>query len=321
LFYDSGKAAYGKAGRNKMVLPAGKMPKIKKDLVKETKGVKFMGRKEARAKGWNTFRESIIQRAKEHPEFSLTDFILQRIYDAYAFWREARAVERRRDYKNARALYLKTVESLEQAEKLLENPAAAIYVDQLKSEYFDFVVHRDPYYRQYLKYFLPVIKAEPGILQTDMYKRFNVPRSEITYTLYFAEKEGLIRREQKGRSYQLFFDREKAADEPLLSIQEDEIDIREKTEEAEAVKKGCLFVFSCIFWAVALVGIGAIGGLIGAGLVVAAFITWQITRRICRKKRSMTKNAQKVPQAALPVNPAENKGNDEKSPVMPQNKT
>lgn len=273
-----------------------------------------MGRKEARAKGWNTWRENLVQYAKEHPEYSLSDFIFQRIQDAYAFWRDARAVERRRDYKNARALYLKAVESLTQAEKLLEHPAMAIYVDQLKSEYFDFVVRRDPYYRQYLKYLLPVIKAEPGILQTDIYKRFNVPRSEITYTLYFAEKEGLVRREKKGRSYQLFFEREKAAEEPLLTIQDDEIDIREKTEEAEAVKKGCLFVFSCIFWAVAFVGIGAIGGLIGAGLVAAAFIAWRIIRRIRRKRRSMTENAQKVPQAALPVNPAENKGNDEKTP-------
>jgi hypothetical protein len=157
-----------------------------------------MSRQEARAKGWNTFREHMLQYAKEHPEYSLSDFILQRVHGAYVFWRAARTAERRRDYKKARDLYLKATESLEQAEKLVEHPAATAYVEQLKAEYFDFVVHRDPYYRNYLKYLLPVIKAEPGILQTDMYKRFNSPRPEIMYTLYFAEKEGLIRREKKA---------------------------------------------------------------------------------------------------------------------------
>jgi hypothetical protein len=275
-----------------------------------------MGREKARAKGWNTWRENMLRQARENPEYSLDDFILQRTYGAYVSWREARTAERRRDYKKTRTLYLKAVESLEQAEKLIEHPAVTTYVEQLKSEYFDFVVHRDHYYRHYLKYLLPVIKAEPGILQTDMYKRFNLPQPEIVYTLYFAEKEGLIRREKKGRSYQLFFEREKAADEPLLSIQDDEIDIREKDEEAAAVKKGCLFVFACIFWVGALVGIGAFTGPIGAGFVVAAFITWRITRAIRRKKQGQTTSiqSQSPPQAALPANHAENERNDLKTP-------
>jgi hypothetical protein len=279
-----------------------------------------MGREEARAKGWNTFRESILRRGREDPNFSLTDFIVQRVDGTYTFWREARSAERRRDYKKARALYLKTVESIEQAEKLIGHPGMTIYVEQFKSEYFDFVVHRDPYYRHYLKYLLPVIKAEPGILQTDMYKRFNSPKPEITYTLYFAEKEGLIRREEKGRSYQLFFQREKAADEPLLSIQDDEIDIREKEENAAAVKKGCMFVLSCIFWVGVFVIAGGLAGPVGAGLVVAAFIAWRITRAIRRKKKGQTTSVQPQtpPQVTLPGNSDEN---NLKTPVMPQNKT
>jgi hypothetical protein len=183
-----------------------------------------VGREEARTKGWNTWRENMVQYAKEHPEYSLNDFILQRIQGGYVFWREARSTERVRSYKNARGLYLKAVESLEQARKLTECPAADTYVEKLKTEYYDFVVHRDPYYRENLPYILPLIKSEPGILQSNTYKRLNLPQPEIMYTLYFASKEGLIRREEKGRSYQLFFEREKAPNEPLLTIQDDEID-------------------------------------------------------------------------------------------------
>jgi hypothetical protein len=264
-----------------------------------------MGREKARAKGWNTFRESMLRRAKEHPEFSLSDFILQRVHGAYVFWREARTAERRHNYKNARELYLKATESLSQAEKLVEHPAATAYVEQLKAEYYDFVVHRDPYYRHYLKYFLPVVKAEPGILQTDMYKRFNLSRPEIMYTLYFAEKEGLIRREEKGRSYLLFFEREKAVDEPLLSIQDDEIDIQEKNEDAAAVKKGCLFILSCIFWGSVFVVAGAYTGLVGAGVVAAAFIAWRIIKKKRRKNREARQN-QESDQLLVPEKP-ENK--------------
>jgi DNA-binding MarR family transcriptional regulator len=250
-----------------------------------------MSRQEAKTKGWNTFRENMLQYARENPEFSLDDFILQRIFGAYTFWREARTAERRRDYGKARGLYLKAIESLEQAEKLTEYPAAAVYVEKLKTEYYDFVVHRDPHYRLNLKQVLRFIQEEPGILQTDTYKQLHLSKPDITYTLYFAEKEGLIRREKKGRSYMLFFEREKAADEPLLNLQDDDIDIREKAEQKAAIKKGGLFIFSCFFWIAAFVGVGAYTGLVGAGIVVVAFIAWQIIRKI---RRSANRFPEKV---------------------------
>jgi predicted transcriptional regulator len=224
----------------------------------------------------------MLQYAGEHPEFSLDDFILQRIFGAYTFWREARTAERRRDYGKAMALYLKAVESLEQAEKLTEYPAAVAYVEKLKTEYYNFVVHRDPHYRLNLKQLLRLIQEEPGILQTETYKRLQLSKPEITYTLYFAEKEGLIRREEKGQSYLLFFERAKAADEPILNIEDDDIDLQEKAEQEAALKKSCLLVFSCFFWIAALVGVGTYTGLVGAGIVVAAFVIWQIIKNIRR---------------------------------------
>jgi hypothetical protein len=247
-----------------------------------------MSRQEARAKGWNTWKENLLQYANEHPEFSLDDFILQRAETAYNSWREARMAERNRHFERVRVLYLKSSESLEQIEKLTEQPQLSTLLEKVKSEYYDFVVHRDPLYRLYLRHPLLCIKDHPGILQTELYEELhNHKRENLTYALYFAEKEGLIRREKKGRSYELFFEREKANDEPFLKLEDDEIDIQEKAAQEAAARKGCLFIFTCFFWFAALVVVGAFIGLVGAGIVVAAFIGWVIIRKILQKKKKL----------------------------------
>jgi len=244
-----------------------------------------MSRKDAKAKGWETFRNNMLQYAKENNDFNLTEFIIKRIESAYSFWREARSAERRRDFEGTRKLYLKAVESLEQAEKITESPAGTKYLEMLKNEYYNFVVHRDPLYRMILKHPLLRINENPGILQTELYEQFKSHKKEdLTYALYFAEKEGLVRREEKGRSYQLFFIRDKEGD-PFLKFEDDEIDIQEKTTQEAATKKGCLFIFEWIFWIGALFAVGAYTGLVGAGIVVAAFIVWKIIKKIMQKKQ------------------------------------
>ncbi|MDR0473222.1 MAG: hypothetical protein LBH43_06085 [Treponema sp.] len=254
-----------------------------------------MSRQEARAKGWNTWKENLIQYAKEHPEYSLEDFILQRAETAFCCWREARLAEKSRNFKKARGLYLKASECLEQVEKLTEHPPLANLLEKLKTEYYDFVVQRDPNYRLLLKHPLLWIKEHSGILQTELYKLFpDHNRDDMSYALYFAEKEGLIRREKKGRSYELFFVRDKE-DEPFLTLKDDEIDIEEKAAQEAAARKGCLLVFTCVFWIGILVVVSAYTGLVGAGIVVAAFIVWTIGRKIWRKKQKQT-----IPPPAIP---------------------
>lgn len=244
-----------------------------------------MSRKEARNKALNTFRENMIQYANEHPEYSLEDFILQRADTAFDCWREARLEEKNNNFEKARGLYLKASQSLEQVEKLAEHPELLPLLEKLKTEYYDFVVHRDPIYRLQLKHPLLWIKEHPGILQTELYKEFSSnKREDLSYVLYFAEKEGLIRREEKGRSYQLFFERDKI-DDPFLKLEDDEIDVQEKAAQEAATKKGCLFIFTCFFWISALIAVGAYTGLVGAGIVVAAFIVWTIIRKILLKKK------------------------------------
>lgn len=257
-----------------------------------------MGREEARAKGWEIFRENMVRQIKEDGGSEqawelIEDSMRQKIYDSFDSWRIARAAERNRDFKKARMYYLNAVESLDKTQQLTAIPAAEGIINKLKSEYCDFVVHRDPFYRLLLKHPLDWVKDHPGILQTELYKEFpHHKREDMTYVLYFAEKEGLIRREKKGRSYELFFEREKAADEPFLKLEDDEFDLAEKAEQerikaeqAEIGKKGCLYALAFLFWVGALVAAGALAGFVGAGIVVVAFIVWQIIRGIRRKKQ------------------------------------
>jgi hypothetical protein len=242
-----------------------------------------MGRQEAREKGWNTFRANMLQYAQERPEFSLDDFIIQRVDGAYAFWRNARQAERHRNFTGARVSYLKASESLKQVDTLLKLPPSAALLEKLNAEYYDFVVHRDPNYRLLIKFPLLRIKEEPGILQTELYKEFSdLKREDMTCALYFAEKEGLIRREEKGRSYRLFFIRDKPDNEPLLTIQDDEIDGQDEIR----ARQGCRSIIIFVLWGFAFVAFGAFAGLIGAGIVTAAFIVWKIVKKFWQIKKN-----------------------------------
>jgi len=196
-----------------------------------------------REKSWATHREQILWRAQNDPSFDLNAFLQQRMQTAYTSWREARRAERERNFTKARGLYLQAVESCEQAQKVTEDPDHTDFLNGLNAEYTHFVVDRDPNYRRLLYALLPCIADHPWIAQTELYSFFpDIQRSDISYALYFAEREELIAREKKGRSYQLLFVRQKG-NAPLLTIEDDEIDAREKTEKAKAGCGGCGCVF------------------------------------------------------------------------------
>jgi hypothetical protein len=53
-----------------------------------------------------------------------------------------------------------------------------------------------------------IITANPGILQSDLYKKYDpILKDSISEFLYFSAKNNRIRREKSGRSYQLFWDK------------------------------------------------------------------------------------------------------------------
>jgi predicted transcriptional regulator len=105
------------------------------------------------------------------------------------------------DINRARVEYLKTVESWKQANQTA-NGQWDEEVSLAKKEYSDFV-RNDPLYINGLSILISIIKNNPGILQTELYKQVDIIREDVSYILYFAAEMGIIERIKKGRSYQL----------------------------------------------------------------------------------------------------------------------
>ena len=128
--------------------------------------------------------------------------------DAMLHLNWARQAEREGDFLGARMEYLKCVESWKQAGDEVE-------LQKATKEYEAFVTH-DPIFEKLISTLLPIIQANPGILQSDITKRaesmdwpklygYNRPvaKEDIYYALYFADKFGRITRTKKGWSYEL----------------------------------------------------------------------------------------------------------------------
>jgi hypothetical protein len=107
--------------------------------------------------------------------------------------REARAAD---DYNTARLMYQKcaygvTMRGSDKEKRLL------------KEEQTQFA-KADPLYREIISQAKGIVTGEPGILQTELYKRLPHDREEIQSALYFGHELRDLRREKKGRSYMIF---------------------------------------------------------------------------------------------------------------------
>ena len=133
---------------------------------------------------------------------------MSRNEDAVLHLNWAKQAERQGDFLGARMEYLKCVESWKQAGDEIE-------LQKATKEYESFV-KRDPIYQKLISALLPLIQANPGILQSDITKQAEamdwaalyshnrpVAKEDIYYALYFADKFGSITRTKKGRSYEL----------------------------------------------------------------------------------------------------------------------
>ena len=133
---------------------------------------------------------------------------MSRNEDAMLHLNWAKQAEKRGDFLAARMEYLKCVESWKQSGDITE-------LEKATGEYEAFV-RRDPVFEKLLSILLPIIKSNPGILQSEIAKQvesvdwatlydYNRPiaREDVYYALYFAEKFDRITRTKKGRSYEL----------------------------------------------------------------------------------------------------------------------
>lgn len=115
---------------------------------------------------------------------------------------EAREHVSKDDFRGARVSYLKCVEEWRQANEEA-NGAYQREWEQAAREYEEFV-DRDPVFLELVRKIEPVVRQQPGILQTELYKRLSeIPKPEISYALYFAAKQGRFVRKRKGRTYEV----------------------------------------------------------------------------------------------------------------------
>lgn len=133
---------------------------------------------------------------------------MSRNEDAILHLNWARQAEKQGDFLAARIEYLKCVESYKQVGDNVE-------LEEATKEY-DAFVRRDPIFEKILAVLLPIIRDNPGILQSEISKQAEsmnwsdlysydrpVAREDIYYVLYFADKFKRIIRTKKGRSYEL----------------------------------------------------------------------------------------------------------------------
>ncbi|MBI5438960.1 MAG: hypothetical protein HY936_08480 [Nitrosomonadales bacterium] len=63
----------------------------------------------------------------------------------------------------------------------------------------------DPLYKEVMERVLPLVQANPGMLQSQIYKgQPDHIKEQMRYVLYFANELGHINRIKKGNSYKLF---------------------------------------------------------------------------------------------------------------------
>lgn len=79
---------------------------------------------------------------------------------------------------------------------------------EIKNEFTAFMrdfAAQDPLVYGVLRIAMPLLRQQPGMLQTQMYKHLpGIGLEESRYALYFAEQLGILRREKKGNSYKLY---------------------------------------------------------------------------------------------------------------------
>jgi len=112
------------------------------------------------------------------------DFVECRHFMSLQNWDEARVVLQRIAY---------TIKTQPQATQ-----------DQFKLLMTDFAA-QDPLIGGVARAVMPVLRAQPGVLQTALYQHVpGVGPEQVRYALYFLEQLNVIERKKSGRSYKVF---------------------------------------------------------------------------------------------------------------------
>lgn len=117
----------------------------------------------------------------------------------------ARKYLNERNYDMARLSFFKWVESVRQQNINLSGDLSE-ELRAAQQEYSEFV-KQDPLYLRTCDRILVKIRESKAILQTDLYKIVpDIGKDDISYALFFAAEQGIIKRTKKGRTYELSTD-------------------------------------------------------------------------------------------------------------------
>jgi hypothetical protein len=90
-----------------------------------------------------------------------------------------------------------------------------MYTEKLKDmedNLFD-LLKKEEVIKQLKTDLLEIIKSEPGVVQSDLYKRFDEElKPDISNELYWFSRDGVIEREKSGRSYKLYMKQKEAGE-------------------------------------------------------------------------------------------------------------
>jgi len=140
-------------------------------------------------------------------EFEKVRLLRERDGKKHLDW--AREAVKDNNFLKARIEYMKCVEAYKQF-------GDKVMWDEAQNEYDEFVKN-DPIFKTLVSYLIQPIKSTPGVTQAEIGKKYPsidwmdlqgydrpIAKEDIYYALYFADKFGLIRRNKKGRTYELY---------------------------------------------------------------------------------------------------------------------
>lgn len=106
------------------------------------------------------------------------------------------------NFDHARKSFFAWVESVRQ-QNINTGGKLELELEEAKRAYSEFAKN-DPLFIKICNIVFPIIKQQPQIFQTEIYKILkDFDRNDISYTLYFAAEHGKIRRTKKGRTYSI----------------------------------------------------------------------------------------------------------------------
>ena len=159
--------------------------------------------------GWHYANRDFTREIKDQHDYFLNEYINAK--------KQEKGIRAVRDALKSFVVYMEDVERIcaSKGECFVEwsklqvcNPyAMEDYKNKLKDieDNLDALIEKEKLEKWLKQELLSMIQEEPGVIQSDLYKRFDIKlKPEVSNQLYLLYTKGLITREKSGRSYKLY---------------------------------------------------------------------------------------------------------------------